>query len=145
MAIASEMGRVYRSTINGLISTSDGARLIYQLKEIRGVREAVNAEAALAAAKEAAKAATEPAPFTVNIVSVPEGFYKQPDGTFSPDAPGRLIEHIPCEPVTRAQPLEEFEPRTERERRLLAELEALSPEELLERARQAGYVDADGV
>ena len=92
IAIASEMGRVYRSTINGLISTSDGARLIYQLKEIRGVREAVNAEAALNAAKEAAT----PVPFTVNVISVPSGHFEQQDGSFAPDIPGHLqIEHAP--------------------------------------------------
>jgi arginine utilization protein RocB len=36
---------------------------------------------------------------------------------------------------------EEFTPRTERERRLLAELEVLSPEALLERAKQAGFIE----
>jgi hypothetical protein len=43
-------------------------------------------------------------------------------------------------PRQETEPLldQEFEPRTERERRLLQELEALTPEELLARAKEAG-------
>jgi hypothetical protein len=38
----------------------------------------------------------------------------------------------------------EFTPQTDCEQQLLAELESLSPQELLERAKQAGFVDVDG-
>jgi hypothetical protein len=76
IAIASEMGRVYRSTINGMISTSDGARLIYQLKEIRAAREAVNAEAALAIAN---VPPPPPAKIDVSIITVPAGHFISPE------------------------------------------------------------------
>jgi hypothetical protein len=72
MAIASEMARVYRSTINGMISTSDGARLIYQLKEIRAAREAINAEAILAIAN---RPPPPPGDVTINIMTIPANHF----------------------------------------------------------------------
>jgi hypothetical protein len=60
-------------------------------------------------------------------------------------APLRLVRPDDVNEVTAAPDELEFEPQTERERRLLAELEALSPEQLMERARQAGFVDVDSV
>jgi hypothetical protein len=71
MAIASEQGRVYRACINGQISTSDGARLTYQLKELRCTREAINAEIAAAAAK----APAIPAKIDVSIISIPTNHF----------------------------------------------------------------------
>ena len=64
------MGRVYRATINGLISTADGARLTFMLRERRCTQEAINAEAALAIAN-----APPPPPgdFHLNILTIPEG------------------------------------------------------------------------
>ena len=75
----------------------------------------------------------------VRIVSIPSDHYV----TGASDASGSpVVEHIPpFEPITPIN--RECEPQTERERRLLAELESLSHEELEERARQAGFFDAD--
>ena len=63
-----EQGRVYRATINGLISTSDGVRLMVQLREIRCSLEAVAAEAAAIAA-----AVPPNYSMTVAITTVPSG------------------------------------------------------------------------
>ena len=86
---------------------------------------------------------------TVNIVSVPSGTYLSPDQIARAQRGEPFtIEHGPTtkQPPPVEEPIvQEFSPRTERERQLLAELEALSPEQLLERARQAGYVDVDGI
>jgi hypothetical protein len=71
MAIASEQSRVYRATINGMISTSDGARLTYQLKELRCTREAIALEAAAATRN----APAQPGNVSISIVSVPAGCF----------------------------------------------------------------------
>ena len=71
-AIGSEMGRVYRATINGLISTADGARLTFMLRERRCTQEAINAEAALAIAN---APPPPPAKINVSIVTVPHGTF----------------------------------------------------------------------
>jgi hypothetical protein len=72
MAVASEQGRVYRACINGQISTSDAARLAYQLKEIRCTREAINAEIALAKANEPPP---PPGDTHISIVAIPAGHF----------------------------------------------------------------------
>ena len=80
---------------------------------------------------------------TVHVHSVPSGTFLTHDAMEQLQAGTLQLEHVPLEqtaPINR-----EFEPQTERERRLLAELEALSPEQLLERAKQAGFVDVDSV
>ena len=72
-------------------------------------------------------------------MSVPSDHYV----TGAVDASGApMVEHIPPQQQLVA-PAEHSAPQTERERRLLAELESLSHEELEERARQAGFFDAD--
>jgi hypothetical protein len=71
MAIASEQGRIYRSTINGLISTADGARLTYQLKEMRCTREAIALEVEAAAKN----APVVPKKVDISIISVPSGCF----------------------------------------------------------------------
>jgi hypothetical protein len=73
MAIASEQGRIYRATINGMISTADGARLTYQLREMRCTRESINAEAIQAAVN--APKPPPPPPTTVNILTIPSGTF----------------------------------------------------------------------
>jgi hypothetical protein len=65
---------------------------------------------------------------TIDALPPPERYDEPPD-------------NVIAEPVNQ-----DFKPQTERERRLLAELEALTPEQLMERAKQVGYFDvADGV
>jgi hypothetical protein len=66
------MGRVYRATINGLISTADGARLTFMLRERRCTQEAINAEAARAIAN---TPPPPPAKIDVSIVTVPHGTF----------------------------------------------------------------------
>ena len=84
----------------------------------------------------------------VRIISVPTDHYF-PQGA-SENNPGALEYIPPSEPIAPIKQAEHapvdqaFEPQTERERQLLAELEALSHEELVERAKQAGFVDVDG-
>jgi hypothetical protein len=70
-AIASEQSRVYRATINGMISTADGARLTYQLKELRCTREAM----ALEAENATRKAPAVPSKVNISIVSIPAGCF----------------------------------------------------------------------
>jgi hypothetical protein len=67
----SEQSRVYRATINGIISTTDGARLMFMLRERRCTQEAIDAQVAAAAA------ALPPPPSTVRISigTVPSGCY----------------------------------------------------------------------
>ena len=96
--ILGEQARIYRSVINGALTSSEGTKLTYILKEVRCTMESVvNAEATEAAVNAAKEAATAAAtPFTVNIVSVPSGHFEQQDGSFAPDIPGHLqIEHAP--------------------------------------------------
>jgi hypothetical protein len=105
--ILSEQSRVYRAMINGVISTAEGTRLVFVLKEIRCTREAIDAAeaaaAAVAAAAEAAAASTaqaqakaNAAPMAINIVAIPEGFYQQVDGSFAPMSPSMpQLEHTP--------------------------------------------------
>ena len=83
---------------------------------------------------------------TVSVVSIPT------DTFLSRDEIARLqhqvtIEHAPPQeaPAIVESPKDrEFTPQTDCEQQLLAELESLSPQELLERAKQAGFVDVDG-
>ena len=73
-----------------------------------------------------------------NIVSVPSDHYFIPKAGDGAGVSG-VFEHIP--PTELIAPIErEFGPQTERERQLLVELEALTSEQLLERA-----VDVDSV
>ena len=94
---------------------------------------------------------------TIRIIGIPSGeFLSREDIDRLQHQETHTIDHMPAdhvpaiehhnEPAPVEEPIEqEFVPQTERERRLLAELEALTPEELLERAKQAGYVDVDGI
>jgi len=130
--ILSEQSRVYRAMINGVISTTEGTRLVFVLKEIRCTREAVDAaeaaaKAAADAAAIAAQTAAETSPMTVTVVTIPEGHYLQPDGSFAP-----MPEVMRLAPAVEAPP----EPQTEAQ--LLAELEGLTNEQLRERAIRCG-------
>ena len=62
---------MYRATINGIISTTDGARLMFMLRERRCTQEAIDAQVAAAAA--AAPAA--PSTVHISIGTVPSGCY----------------------------------------------------------------------
>ena len=94
---------------------------------------------------------------SVNIVSIPSGVHLTRSELAQLQNPTpHVIDHVPQQETPALEPIEaptpepaaidqEFTPQTERERQLLTELEALSPEELLERAKQVGYFDvADG-
>jgi hypothetical protein len=92
--ILSEQGRIYRSVVNGVISSAEGARLVYMLREIRGTQESI--VSAEIAAAEVAQANTEATPVRIDIVTVPEGHFLQPDGSFRPmPEEMRQIEHTP--------------------------------------------------
>jgi hypothetical protein len=172
MGTAKEMGRLIRLSYNGHLAVSELTGYVFALDKTRACLESALAiEAAQqAAAATQAQADAKAAPMAITILTVPEGHYHQPDGSFAPmSAEMQLrLEHTPssergieesasrddpepragCDVVSlnsRRQIDQEFTPQTERERRLLAELESLSPEELLERAKQAGYVDVDSV
>jgi hypothetical protein len=102
--ILGEHARVYRAVVNGTLSTIEGVRLSFILREVRAAMEAVMAQEVreAAAAKEAAQAVAaaaqaEKPPLSVNIISIPEGYYHDPtDGTFHPDPPNALqLEHTP--------------------------------------------------
>ena len=91
---------------------------------------------------------TGPSITSVNVISVPTDTYLSSEDMERIRGTAQMTEHAPqLEPIAPVQEIaqtpEAFEPQTARERRLLAELEALTPEQLLERARAAGYVDAD--
>jgi hypothetical protein len=144
--VLGELSRVYRSVINGSISTIEGVRLSFILREVRGALEAVTAEEARIEATEAARAAAavtieQHKPITYNIIGVPRGCYATKEGIDAADLPSEAIEDEASAPPP---PVREFEPQSAREMQLLAELERLTPEELLARAREAGFVDADG-
>lgn len=138
--ILSEQSRVYRAMINGVISTAEGTRLVFVLKEIRCTREAVDAaEAAAKAASEAAaiaaaaqaQANAEATPMAITIMTIPEGYYQQPDGSFAPMTPDMQLR---LAPPAEAPP----EPQSQSEAQLLVELDGLSDAQLLERAVQCG-------
>jgi hypothetical protein len=125
--ILAEQSRVYRAMINGVISTSEGTRLVFVLKEIRCTRVAVDAADAAAKAATEAAAIAESAPMTVTVVTIPEGHYLQPDGSFAP-----MPEVMRLAPPVEAPP----EPQTEAQ--LLAELDGLTNEQLRARAIRCG-------
>ena len=127
--IITEQSRLYRLWTNNKIKSREMTSGIFALREIRASVEAKGPEPEVQS------------PTSIHIVSVPPG-HVYANGAFQP-MPSRTIEHEAN--LALELPREsEFEPQTERERRLLEELESLSPEQLLERARQAGYVDVDG-
>ena len=83
---------------------------------------------------------------SINIVSVPSGSYLSSEAIEKMRSPGLVFnQSAPSEQIEppKSEPEPEFVPQTERERQLLDRLEALSPEQLQEVARQAGYVDSD--
>ena len=85
--------------INGAISTSEGTRLVFVLKEIRCTREALAAADAVALAEAKAAAATAqaaPTTLAINITSVPSGHYLQADGSFAP-MPDNMLQLAPPE------------------------------------------------
>ena len=101
-AIRQEMARVYRSCINGHISTGEGSRLIFMLREIN---------AALAAEPQTLTQLKNNYVTTVNITGVPRGVYlskseiEESLSQFDPEPlPGhstpmlKLIEHDDVEP-----------------------------------------------
>ena len=114
------------------VSSAEGMRLIFCLREIRCSQEAVVAEARFEAAQAAATQA-EQSPLVVNVVTVPSGYYQQLDGSFQPSPEALQIEH---QPLAAAAP--EIETRSLAEERLLDELNSLSFDELKERAIQCG-------
>ena len=86
---------------------------------------------------------------TVNIVAIPSGEFltseaieKARSHSFDPQS---LIERTSQLEPAPAPVEPEFVPRSPIEARMLEELSALSREELLQRAKQAGLVDADEI
>jgi hypothetical protein len=77
---------------------------------------------------------------TVNVVSIPTDTFLSRD-QIAQLQPRLALDHAPL--AEGPAPTAEFVPQTERKRELLSELEKLTPEELLERAKQAGYIDVD--
>ena len=134
-AVLSEQARVYRATINGLLSTADGTRLSYQLKEIRATQESIaNVEAAEAEVQAASIAATPPAPLVVNVVSIPSGHFEQQDGSFAPNIPEHLqIEHAPQQ-LSAPEPVEGRTQSSEEEARIINDLKS----EINQLARKMG-------
>ena len=98
-------------------------------------------------------------PTTINVLSVPSGYFLSHEQIEANKRGERIINLSDCTPLLLEQdapqpllrivpdhePAPEFKPQNERERRLLAELEGLTHEQLLERAKQAGFVDTDGI
>jgi hypothetical protein len=139
--VVGEMARIYRSIINGKISSAEGLRLIFALREIRCGLEAVNAaevaaDEAEAAAAAAAAAQTAPSPATIVIKTIPEGHYWQSDGSYAPMTDEMMRRLEP--PPQIDKPLLELQPRSSEEARLLVELDGLSDEQLKERAVRCG-------
>lgn len=124
--------------INGVIPTSEGTRLVFVLKEIRCTREAIDAAdaaaAEAAAATAAAQAKAEPTTLSFNVVTVPEGYSYQSDGSFQPLPPLRT-EHTPM-----PEPEHERAPQLSSREVLEARLAAL-PDKML--YALAGIDDAD--
>jgi hypothetical protein len=139
--IIAEQARVYRLWTNGKIRSGEMSQAMFGLKEIRHSIESLPPEP------------VNPTPTQFTVVEVEPGFFLDEAAIRAQRGfgPLKIVEHTQKpEPAQIAAPLPhnpepEFEPRTERERQLLAELEALSPEQLLARAKEAGYVDADSV
>ena len=119
MAIASEQGRVYRATINGLISTADGARLTYQLKELRCTREAL----ALEAENAAKKLPAIPAKIEVSIIAVPSGCFVSPERA-EQIANGEFLKQIEHERVPLSDYARNAAAQAEADRELDAAIEA---------------------
>ena len=102
--ILSEHARVYRSVVNGALSTIEGVRLSFILREVRAAMEAVNAETARIEAAEQARAAAEQVekpPLVVNILPIPSEYQYNPgDGSFGPPPPDApQLEHAPPAPI----------------------------------------------
>lgn len=129
MGVAREMGRLIRLSYNGHLPPEELTKYIFALDKLRACLESAVAIDAAAAAQ----VKNEPTALTVNIITVPEGYSQQPDGSFRP-MPLPLLEHTP-EP--------ELVPRSPQEAQLFAEWRSLSYDELLQRAKQEGLVGAD--
>ena len=129
-----EQGRLYRLWTNGKLKTDDMYKGINGLREIRSSIESIPPEAEVHA------------PSVINIIGVPSGhFVTEPGYRLE-----RVIDQIEHNSVPQIEAVEatqeEPEPGTELTPRLAAlenELNSLSYDELLARARQCGLVDVE--
>jgi hypothetical protein len=142
--IADEQARAFRQYLNGKLKAGEMTKVMFSLREIRQSIEAIPPE----------PAAHNPP--TIHVIAVESGYYVKDvaelNGAIEPanGSKSLQLEHVVDAEISDcAQDIaptdHAFTPQTERERQLLAELELLSSEELLERAKRAGYVDVDGL
>jgi hypothetical protein len=144
--VCGEQARIYRSMLNKKISTTDGMRLVFVLREVRCSLEAVAAvEAAEAEAAAAAKVVQSVyAPPNISITAIPSGLHFTESGRTKLDngeqitsddlRPFRTLEHqpTPAQKLTalEAELIEEIKPQTPEETRRIIELSKLSIEQL---------------
>jgi hypothetical protein len=119
MGVAREMGRLIRLSYNGHLAVSELTGYVYALDKTRACLESAIALEAAAAATAAAQAQADAkaTPMTITIMTIPEGYYHQPDGSFAPLSPDKQLqlEHMPApeeklqldEPDPALQPSEE--------------------------------------
>ena len=78
MGVAREMGPLIRLSYNGHLPPEELTKYIFALDKLRACLESAVAIDAAAAAQ----VKNEPTALTVNIITVPEGYSQQPDGSF---------------------------------------------------------------
>jgi hypothetical protein len=115
--VIEEQCRIYRSCTNGHLKPSDMCRMMFSLREIRNSLESLP----LAPPAET--------PTTLNVVEVPSSYFVRSVEGLSTSIGPLTLEHRPAEEPIAA----ETEPRSPQEAKLLAALEAMDPEELLDR------------
>lgn len=129
--IIAEQGRIYRSAINGRIKPSDMCRYMFGLREIRCSLEA------LAAMPDGESTST------ISIVEVPSGAFIRHVDELSLRGEALTIEHMPIEATSKTidstqtmSSENQIEPRTPAEARLLHELDDMTLEQLMQKARE---------
>jgi hypothetical protein len=145
MNVAREMGRLIRLSYNGHLPPEELTKYVFALDKLRACLESAEAQAAAAAAK----VPPVPSKVSISIISVPSGCHfnnAQMEQLSRGDTSPLQIEHengVSVEDYARnvARQAEEpppIEVRSPAEAKLLAELDSLTDQQLMERAIRCG-------